>query len=151
MSKFKDSQNRWFTTGLFKETAVGDKAFVVYTLDEAKKLYLDSEDITGYTFATNHLGGWHHWQALFNSPTLEPILREWEEELEVKLRSKAIMQITEIAKTEKGYQAAKFLADRGWKVRDAGRPSKAEIQKETRVQAKMYEEFGDNVLQLKRD
>jgi hypothetical protein len=149
MNKFKDSVGRFFTKGLFKETAIGEKKFVLYTLEEAKQLYLSCDDITGYEFASNHLGGWKHWIALHNSPTLEPILREWEEELEVKLRSQAIKNIMTLSVTDKGYQASKFLADRGWKVKETGRPTKEAIQKETRVQSRMYEEFS-NVVDLKK-
>lgn len=149
MKQFKDPIGRWFTTGMFKETSDNPK-YVIYTLEEAKQLYLECGDITGYTFATQHLGGWRHWLALHNSPKLEPLLKEWEEELEVRLRSSAVKQIIDLSRGEKGYQAAKYLADRGWKVRDAGRPSKAEIQKETKTQSKMYEEFQDNIVSLKK-
>ena len=145
---FKDSKGHWFTVGLFKELSTNPDT-VLYTLDEAREYYLECNDITGYQFSIKYLGGWKHWQQLFNSPKLEPIIREWEEELEVRLRSEAVQHIVDLAKSEKGYQAAKYLADKGWKVRDAGRPSKEEIQRETRVQSKMYSEF-DNVLEIRK-
>lgn len=149
MSKFKDPIGRWFTVGMFHEYATNPET-AIYHIEEAKQLYLDCGDITGYRFSTTYLGGWKHWLALHNSPILEPILKEWEEELEVKLRSEAVQNIVTLSKLDKGYQAAKYLADRGWKVREsAGRPSKEEIQKETRVQSKMYDEF-KNVIELKK-
>lgn len=148
-NKFKDSIGRWFTKGVFKEYAT-DPITAIYSIDEAKQYYMECKDITGYLFAVTYLGGWQHWLALHTSPILEPILKEWEEELEVKLRSEAVQNIVALSKSDKGYQAAKYLADRGWKVREtAGRPSKEEIQRETRVQSKMYDEF-KNVVELKK-
>ena len=148
MNKFKDTKGHWFTVGIFKELSSNPNT-VLYTLEEARQFYLECNDITGYTFSTTFLGGWKHWLALHNSPKVEPLIREWEEELEVKLRSKAVQNIIDLAKGDKGYQASKYLADRGWKIRDAGRPSKEEVKRETRVQAKMYSEF-DNVVGLSK-
>jgi len=148
IKQFKDSNGRWFTKGVFHEYAT-DPSTAIYHIDEAKQYYMECRDITGYDFAVQYLGGWRHWLTLHNSPILEPILREWEEELEVKLRSEAVKHIVNLSKTDKGYQAAKYLADRGWKVRDAGRPSKEEIQRETSVQSKMYDEF-KNVVDFKK-
>jgi len=146
--QFKDSQGRWFTTGLFFELA-DNVDFAIYKLEDSKKNYIDCEDVTGYEFAINYLGGWRHWLTMKNSPTMGEVIGEWEEELEIKLRSRAIKQISELAKTDKGYQSAKFLADRGWSTRQAGKPSKEEVRKEARIQSKLYEEFG-NVVELKK-
>lgn len=147
--QFKDNQHRWLTTGLFKETAASER-WVVYTLEEAKALYLATEDPTGYEFATKHLGGWQHWLTLKDSPKLIGIIAEWEEELEVCLRSKNLKQIAILAKGDRGYQAAKLLMEGGWKPKELGRPTKERIRRESRIQSKMYEEFGDNILELRK-
>jgi len=150
MKQFKDSQGRWLTTGIFKETAMGETKFLLYTLEEAKKNYLDCDDVTGYEYATKYLGGWKHWLALHRSPALAPHLEDWTEELEVKIRAEAIKRIASLSTGAQGYQASRYLADKGWKVKKAGRTTKDAIKKEARVQSKMYEEFKDNVVAIKK-
>jgi hypothetical protein len=149
-NKFKDPQGRWLTIGLFKETAIMQKSYIMFTLDEAKKQYLDCRDITGYEYSTKYLGGWQHWLQLKSSPILSPILDQWEDELEIMLRSEAIKKIQELSLSDKGYQAAKYLADKGWAIREAGRPSKEEIARNIKKDEKLYEEFGKNVINLKK-
>lgn len=153
--KFKDASNRWLTSGLFYGLRDYDLKFAVFTLDEEdrvvdgkslksiKKLYLSCTDPTEYEFATKHLGGWAHWKALQDVNLLAPYIAAWRDELEIKLRAEAIKQIAGIARTEKGYQAAKFIADCGWKLRPAGAPSKEEKQGMKKQMAEV-----DKVLQL---
>lgn len=136
--KFKDSINRWLTSGLFYELKDRNLDFAVFTLwDEdrevkgkkllsAKKCFLSCQDPTEYEFATTYLGGWEHWKAIQASPALQPYIQSWREEWEVKTRADALKRIIELSKGEKGFQAAKLLADRGWVVRAPGAPSKAE-------------------------
>lgn len=150
ITKFKDTIGRWYTVALFKEFAP-DKKHVLFTTEEAKQLYLECNDITGYEFATKHLGGWQHWVALHNSPKVLPLIEQWEEELEVRIRSESIKNIALLSKGEKGYQAAKFLADKGWKVKGVGRTTKEAIDKEAKIQSKLYDEFKGNVIELKRE
>ncbi len=138
MSKFKDSANRWLTSGLFYGLRDYDLKFAVFCLDEEdrevdgkpllsiKKLYMSCSDPTEYEFATKYLGGWAHWRALQETNLLIPYINAWRDELEVKLRAESIKHIAVLAKTEKGYQAARYLADCGWKTRQAGAPSKIE-------------------------
>lgn len=147
MIKFKDTMNRWRTLSLFKETAP-KKDFVIYTLDEARILFVESNDPTGYKFSTECLGGYNHWKALKNSGVAEHI-EEWEEELEIKLRSTSVLNMLKLAEGDKGYQANKFLIDGGWKQKTAGRPSKKDINKNLQVKTKAYSEF-NNVRDLKR-
>ena len=135
---FKDSKNQWLTRGLFYELSdytVTD--FTQFTIGEKditkkgkkllslKKRFLEVGDPTEYEFAIQHLGGWSHWKAILNSPPILKHVEEWREELEIKIRSKAIYRMVDHAK-EGSYQADKFLADRGWDTRKAGAPSKAE-------------------------
>jgi len=148
MNKFKDTIGRFRTVSLFKETCIGDKSFILYTMQEARDLYVATNDPTGYTFAGEHLGGWKHWIALKNSSRVNVFIEEWEEELDIKLRSMSLENMLKLSKSDKGYQANKFLIDGGWKQKKAGRPTKAAIKKETRILAKAYEEF-DNVVDLK--
>jgi len=146
---FKDSINRWVTTGLFKETAGPNKEFICMSLKEARKAFMECGDILGVDFADKHLGGFQHWKAINASPVLRPIITEWEEELEVRIRSKQIKRIDTLAE-EGQFQAAKFLADRGWDKRAAGKPSKEEVTRETKVQAKIKDSFSADIARIKR-
>ena len=144
---FKDTMNRWRTLSLFKETAP-KKDFVLFTMEEARELYVGLDDPTGYKFAIEHLGGWKHWKSICNSNALYEHIQGWEEELEIKLRSSSLRHMLKLAQGDKGYQANKFLIDGGWKQKVAGRPSKESIKKETKIQAKVYSEF-NNVRDLR--
>jgi hypothetical protein len=138
MNQFKDSVNRWLTSGLFYEIGEHASPFALYTLREEdrevkgkilpsiRKAYMSCSDPTEYEFATKYLGGWAHWKEIQECAPMKKHIAEWREEFEIKMRAKAIAQIAELAKGEKGYQAAKFLADCGWKLRPAGAPSKEE-------------------------
>lgn len=149
MNEFKDKQNRWYTIGLFKETSAPEHLSKIrWTLEEAKDLYIAERDVTGYQFAKKHLGGWVHFKALKNSPRLKPIIAEWQEELEVLLRCEAITKIIDLSKTDKGYQAAKFLSDRGYVEKQVGRRTKDEIEKRAKIDAQLYSEF-NNVTKIK--
>ncbi len=149
MDKFKDPQNRWVTVGLFRETCTTSDDYVIMTLEEARQRFVDCGDITGIDFADKYLGGFQHWKAVQGSARLKPIIAEWMEELEVRIRSQQIKRIDSLA-GEGQFQAAKFLADRGWEKRGAGRPSKEEVERETRVQAKMDKEFTSDIARIKR-
>jgi len=160
MSKFKDSIGRYFTKGLFWETCKPEnKDWASYTLKEVdhkglpslKVLYLKLSTSPGageYDFAKACLGGWKHWLVLTESAWFKPYLEEWREELEIKVRSEAIKQIAKHAKSEKGYQASKFLADCGWNLHKAGRPSKAEVTREARIAANVKSEVDDDLKRL---
>jgi hypothetical protein len=134
---FKDVMNRWMTSGLFHETATKDTT-PLYTLEEARKTFVDLGDMTGYKFSQKMLGGYAHWKALEASGVMSNHIEDWREELEVKLRCEGLERI--VSESEEGhYQANKFLVDRGWDTRAAGRPSKLEVEKKVTRDAKVVE------------
>lgn len=152
-----DAGGKFITQSLFLE--LGYSELAVYTLKEVdhiwnnrtypslKRLYLEIEDPTEYEFANTHLCGWRHWQRMCENKVIRKHIDEWREELEVKLRSQAIRDAIQEAK--KGhFQAAKWVADRGWSTRGAGRPSKADIEQEKRIQSHINNEYGGDVLRL---
>lgn len=151
-SKLKDTMGRPLTQGLFLEFNY-DTTYAVYSLlDEdndfrgtlypsLKKLYLAEDDPTEYTFAKKHLLGWKHWQRMNENKMLKEHFDEWREELEIKLRSDAIRTIIDMTADGSNYQAAKFMADRGWDKRGAGRPSKSEIDRSKRVNERISNDF----------
>jgi hypothetical protein len=133
---FKDSLNRWITVGLFKETSGPNKDFVLMTIDEAREKFVECDDMTGYVFANRYLGGYAHWKAILSSPAMAEYIEEWMEELETKKRAEALQRIESEARTGH-FQANKFLADRGWETRAAGRPSNVEVEKNIRREKKL--------------
>ena len=160
MSTFKDSCNRWLTSGLFYEARQQDAKFALYTLGEEdrtvdgkkllaiKPLFVACEDPTEYEFANRYLGGWSHWKEIQASEVMKPYIAVWREEQEIRLRANAIKQIATLAHSEKGFQAAKFIADRGWKVRNAGAPSKEEVEGMKAVEKAINKEFTSDAERL---
>lgn len=149
MSKYKDTQGRFLTKSLFKETSTLEqrrKFTPEFTLKEddisgyksMRKLYLSYEDPTEYAFAIEVLGSWDHWQKLANSNWFkEDYLDAWRYELEIKLRSKGILTMSTLAVIDKNKDAAKWLAQGGWNVSGSarGRPTKAEVEGEKKKAA----------------
>jgi hypothetical protein len=158
-SKLVDTVGRPLTQSLFLEIGYGE--YAVYTLKEydypykgkhypsLKKLYLNEEDPTEYSFAEKHLLGWQHWKRLCENKQIARHVAEWREELELKLRSQAIRDMINLCANEGGnYSAAKYLADRGWEKRAAGRPSKQEREKHIAIQDRVDAEFDADIKRM---
>jgi len=155
---FKDSQGKWLTQSLFLE--MGYKPQAVFTLNDddkeykgkiypsLKRLYLETNDPTEYTVATEHLGGWLHWKRLRGNANIAKEIDVWQDELEVKITATGVQLAIQIATDGGTFQAAKWLADTGWKGRGAGRPSKDAIEGELKKQTRDLDEFEDDVLRL---
>lgn len=155
--KLVDDSGRPLTQSLFLE--IGYTDFAVFTLKEQdyeyngktylslKRIYLEMEDPTEYEFASTVLLGWKHWQRLCENKQIRKYIDEWREELEYKLRSKAVKYMLTSANGG-NYQAAKWFADRGWDTRGAGRPTKAEKDGHARVQERLHDEYGSDVIRL---
>jgi hypothetical protein len=155
-SKLLDQGGRPLTQSLFLE--IGYTDFAVFTLKDLdysykgkeyqslKRLYLEYEDPTEYAFANEYLLGWSHWVRLCENKQIRKYIDEWREELELKLRARAVKEMIKAA--PESYQAAKWLADRGWATRGAGRPTKADIEGEKKVQARIDAEYGEDVVRL---
>lgn len=158
-SKLVDSMGRPLTQSLFLEVGYSD--YAVYTLKEydypykgkhypsLKRLFLAEEDPTEWAFADKHLLGWQHWKRLCENKILAKHFEEWREELELKIRSQAVRDMMSLCASESGnFSAAKFLADRGWEKRGAGRPSKAEKEKAMRIKERVEEDFALDIKRL---
>ena len=156
-SRLVDSTGRPLTQSLFLE--IGYTDFAVFTLKDQdfdyngkqlpslKRLYLEFEDPTEYEFANEYLLGWRHWKRMNENKILKKHFEEWREELEYRMRSKGVRSLLKSA-TYGNFQAAKFFVDRGWDKRQAGRPSKAELEKEKAFQERVSEEYGGDVVRL---
>lgn len=152
-----DVMGRPLTQSLFLEIGYLDTA--VYTLKDQdhthngkqypslKRLYLETEDPTEYEFANKYLLGWKHWLRLCENKAIRKEIDEWRDELEVKLRSRGVRYTLQAAKGG-NYQAAKWLSDRGWDTRGAGRPTKIEVERERKIQADISDEFKADVIRL---
>lgn len=154
---FLDSGGKPLTQSIFLEVGYSDQA--VYTLKEEdheykgklypslKRLYLEMADVTEYEFANTYLLGWRHWKRLCENKLLRKYIDEWREELELKMRAKGVKEAIRAAEAG-GFQAAKWLSDKGWDQRGAGRPSKAEVEREKKFQARVTDEYGADVVRL---
>jgi len=152
---YKDKMGRYRTQSLFHEfksmRKPGDNFNPIYTLKHLKTstlpclkdIYMDSDDPTEYAFAIKAFNSWDQWQKIKNNKALNPYMEGWHEELEIKIRSNALSSIVKESSTGKSsFNAAKFLATGEWKKQHKrGRPSKIEVEKERRIQAKLVEEF----------
>ena len=159
-SKMYDSLGvKSLTQSLFLE-AVYEEDRAIYTLKEQehtlngktflpiKRYYLEMEDPTEYEFANTYFLNWNHWQRITENRILRKHIDEWREELELKLRTRAIRNMIKSA-DEGNYQASKWLADRGWNTRGAGRPSKSELEAEKKIQSSINNEYGADIIRLR--
>lgn len=157
-SLLKSTNGIPLTQSLFLE--IGYTDYAVYTLKDEdyeykgkvfpslKKLFIEMEDVGEYLFACEHLLGWDHWQRLCANKQVAEHIDKWRYELELKLRSQAIMEIRAKSKNEKGINAAKWIAEKGWDKRQAGRPTKAEVERETKVMADLNQMFAEDAKRI---
>lgn len=140
-SRFKNAVGAFYLAGMFFEEVNYDKASVVYTLKDEDhlgypslyRLYLEVSDPTEYRFAKEHLYSWKHWEMLQECNWFKPYLLRWRKELELKIRSQALVNIIEssVSKTKDAFTANKYLLDANWKGETrAGRPTKEAIKKQ---------------------
>ena len=152
-----DVMGKMRTQSLFLELGYGDEA--CFTLKDEdyeyngknypslKRLYMECSDPTEYKFATEHLLGWKHWQRMCDNKLIRKHIDEWRDELEVKLRSEAILDA--ISEARKGhFQAAKWVADRGWSTKGAGRPTKAETERQKKIEERIEDEYKGDVVRM---
>lgn len=156
-TKFKDSLGRYITQGLFLEPQL-DQTFAIFTLQgedrvykgqtyiSLKKLYLEMADPIEYEFATTYLYDWDHWKKMEGNANLLYQISKWREELELKLASEGFRAILD--QSEDNYQASKWLAERGWSKRGAGRPKKETEASERKLQEHLDNEFAGDVVRM---
>ena len=150
---YKDSRGRWRTQSLFTEFYSPQKRkekyppiFTLKEYDETddegnvipsmRQMFLSYDDPTGYQFAKAVLRSYEHWKRLTSQKWFMSHLDGWLEELEIKLKSEGLKKVKDVAVGEsaQAFQASKFLISKGWEV-SKGRPKKAEIERQARIQA----------------
>lgn len=159
-SRYKDEKGRYIVQGLFLEVQYNTD-LAVFTLDgidktykgvvypSLKRLYLECADPKEYTFATKYLFDWDHWQRICRNAMLRSHVDKWREELELSLVSEGVSALIDLALNEKSYQAAKYLAERGWDKKARGRPSQDEVAEEIKKRADMETSFDEDFQLLK--
>lgn len=159
-----DTKGAARTQSLFLETSYADTQYVQYTLKprdhmykgrllpSIKRLYLEFGDVTEYYFAYEYFLDWDHWQQIRRNELIAKHIDGWSEEMEIRRRADGIESIVMAATDceKPNFQAAKYLADGGWNKKKAGRPSKEAIERETKIQAKVMDEFGSDLKRLQR-
>lgn len=148
MNKFRPPAGIRYTRGLFYETTLADKTTVLYTLKEQdhevdgviypslRRLYLEANDPTEYSFAITHLDGIDHWNELLACKWFKPYIEKWRRELELKIKSEALLRLRDMAAKggRESFQINKFLVEKGWEPKDGqtkrGRPTKDEVNQE---------------------
>jgi len=120
-------------------------------LEDWRRRFVAIADPTEYQGGIELCGSWNEWQAFKrNWPTFKhTILIEWLAEVEVKLRSEAISNLCSQALDPKGSAAAKWIAEGRYKPKKVGAPSKAEIERQAKIQARVFDEVQDEIARVK--
>jgi hypothetical protein len=119
-------------------------------LDDWRKRFVAIADPTEYQAAIELAGSWAEWQRMKRewAEFREKIVIEWLAEVEVKLRSEAISNLCAQAIDPKGSAAAKWIAEGRYKARKPGAPSKAEVEKQAKIQARIDDETEDDIARV---
>ena len=157
-TKLVDVLGRPLTQSLFFELG-GSKEYAYFSLKDQdhhyggetyislKRLYLLHEDPIEYDFATTYLLGWHQWQRLCGNKSILNHIEQWREELELKMRSEGFKNILDTAATG-NFQASKWLTEKGWDKRGAGRPNTKAKEKEDAFQISMANDYKEDIKRL---
>lgn len=155
---FTDSNDNPLTQSLFLELGYNVQ-YAIYTLKEQdyeykgklypslKRLYLEEEDPTEYMFSQKYLLNYPHWKRICANKQIRVYIDEWREELELRLRAQAVKSLIDMT-ANGNFQAAKFLADRGWDKNKVGRPSKEELEKRVAIGERVSEDFQADIARL---
>lgn len=150
-SSMKDPRGICRTLSLFHGLVKDSEYPSYFTVAEVKELYLSYDHIPGfeYEFAFDLLGSWDHWVVLSENSTLRHEIAKWRDELEIKLKAKAMRELIAASKgnTPTALQAAKYISDRGYSSK-RGRPSKAEVERQRKIEAGVRENLEEDMARL---
>ncbi len=157
-SKMRTNTGMFITQGLFLELEYSP--YAMYSLKEydceyngkkypsIKRLYLEMEDPTEYTFATTYFYSWDHWQRICRNRLVKPYIESWRNELRLKLMAKGFKEMLVKASDPKGTTAAKWLAEGQFDKNPVGRPSKEKVKEEAHKLLALDKEFAKDVKRL---
>jgi len=149
----KNAQGKFLTASLFWETAIRQEEALFSlnpdhpTLPSMHEVYREYDDPTEYGFAMEVFGELRAWRMVSESPKIKEYVDAWREELEIKLRSRAINSLSN--KADESPTAARWLAETGYKIRKHP-SSKARKSAETQVEAGVEEHIKRNHARLTR-
>lgn len=170
-SKFTNANNQLLTASLFFELC-RDKGWDTKTaifsfqsnregLVNARKTFIEEQDVTGFLWAKKYLANFDHFKRIKDAAWFKPHLEEWIEEIEQGLMSTAVKEIRNIANDETQTAAArlaanKYLAEQGWRKsssssssgRGRGRPSKEEVTAETKRMARQQAQEDEDAARI---
>ena len=109
--KAVDSYGRRVVLSLFSEFVRTDFTPLWSLHNDWKPVFLAVADPSEYETAMQLIGDWEHYQLIRNHPKIKPIMDKWAQEVEVKLRSQAILRMVKHAGDPNGAAAAKWLAE----------------------------------------
>lgn len=160
LSFFKDSKGAWRTQSLFIENehpphkslwTLGEEDLVVEetTYYSLRNIYLSYPHVPGceYDFVKEVIGTFALWKKLNASNHIGNHIRDWQAELEFKIRTGAVKKI--ISHSLENTTAAKYLADRGWVGTQRGRPSKAEKERLTKEDNRISNDIKDDLNRIR--
>lgn len=160
-TRLKDSQGRPLTQGLFLEVAY-DTKYAVYTKKDEdfeyegvvypslKRLYLEMEDPIEYDFANKYLLNWQQWQRICNNKLFKKEIDSWREELELKIRAGALKGLADAAYSKDNVQAFKYLLEKGWEKRGAGRPTKKQQEHDESLKNAIANDYAEDIARTQR-
>lgn len=106
-----------------------------------RERFLESMDPTGYTFAEEYVqDGYRKWPDLIKGYGCKAEFDEWHRTLQVKMQAKGIR---DLALQKDNFQAAKFLASKGWLETEDKRTKEAR-----RMTEKANEEIKEDMARL---
>ena len=136
MKEFKASNGKFLTQSLFLEEN-NTETFAPYTLApfdkpykgknviSLHKRYVDMEDVGEFDFAEKYFYNYHHWLKVKASGFFKPYYAAMVEELNAKLRSKAIKAMREqMAEGAASQATLKYLADKDYDKAPVGKPKR---------------------------
>lgn len=109
--KVVDSYGRRIILSLFEEFKRTEFTPLWSLKKDWYKIYLEVADPTEYETAMCLIGDWEHYNLIRNHPKIKPTMDKWAKEVEVRLRSKAILQMAKHANAPNGASAAKWIAE----------------------------------------
>ncbi len=157
-NKFKNIMGAHLLKALFFEMSVDfERPDVLYTLKledhegfpSIHRLYVELEDTSEYVFANKYFDNYAHWKKLCACNWFKPYLEDMREELDLKLKQRALERLKAIADdpTHKShYLANKLIHEEGLQIKkdNRGRPSKKSITEEANKLFKTSEEVDED-------
>lgn len=135
MSKFKGNGSKWLTEGLFLETTQSndnvlysmqpwDKELDGKIIPSIHRLYVDMEDVSEWEFGNKYFDGYQHWLVIREKPFFAEAYKRMKEELNAKLRGKALkVMLAQVAEGTASQATLKYLADNDYLPKSAvGKP-----------------------------